>query len=112
MVARHVMPPGAKADEEQLLKIVADQVAIAVENARLYEGVTRRAAEQESLVEAGRLLTGTLKVSEVHLRLSKLVRTAPGAEDIRIQIAGGRLGSFRVGWLLSALLMLYKTAVS
>src|SRR6266704_102545 len=31
MVARHVMPPGAKADEEQLLKIVADQVSIAVE---------------------------------------------------------------------------------
>src|SRR5439155_11568188 len=39
MVARHVMPPGAKADEEQLLKIVADQVAIAGENARLYERV-------------------------------------------------------------------------
>jgi CheY-like chemotaxis protein len=39
MIARHVLPPGAKADEEQLLKIVADQVAIAVENARLYEGV-------------------------------------------------------------------------
>src|SRR3989475_720687 len=72
MVARHVMPPGAKADEEQLLKIVADQVAIAVENARLYERVTRRAAEQESLVEAGRLLTGTLQVSEVLQRLSEL----------------------------------------
>src|SRR4029434_3642946 len=41
MIARHVLPPGAKADEEQLLKIVADQVAIAVENARLYEGVMR-----------------------------------------------------------------------
>src|SRR5438876_3219440 len=74
MVARHVMPPGAKADEEQLLKIVADQVAIAVENARLYERVTRRAAEQESLVEAGRLLTGTLQVSEVLQRLSEILR--------------------------------------
>ena len=31
MIARHVLPPGAKADEEQLLKIVADQVAIAAE---------------------------------------------------------------------------------
>src|SRR2546427_4301231 len=64
MVARHVMPPGAKADEEQLLKIVADRVAIAVENARLYERVMRRAAAQESLVEAGRLLTGTLRSEE------------------------------------------------
>src|SRR5262249_59855403 len=52
MIARHILPPGAKADEEQLLKIVADQVAIAAENARLYEGVMRRAAEQESLVES------------------------------------------------------------
>src|SRR5438132_1329953 len=84
MVARHVMPPGAKADEEQLLKIVADQVAIAVENARLYERVTRRAAEQESLVEAGRLLTGTLQVSEVLQRLSELVRARLGADVVRI----------------------------
>src|SRR5439155_1636268 len=44
MIARHALPPGAKADDEQLLKIVADQVAIAVENARLYEGVMRRAS--------------------------------------------------------------------
>src|SRR5438093_378079 len=73
MIARHVLPPGAKADEEQLLKIVADQVAIAAENARLYEGVMRRAAEQESLVESGRLLAGTLQVSEVLHRLSELV---------------------------------------
>src|SRR5206468_583398 len=82
----HVLPPGAKADEEQLLKIVADQVAIAAENARLYEGVMRRAAEQESLVESGRLLTGTLQVSEVLSRLSELVRSRFGADVARILI--------------------------
>src|SRR5438094_4615923 len=86
MIARHVLPPGAKADEEQLLKIVADQVAIAAENARLYEGVMRRAAEQESLVESGRLLTGTLQVSEVLSRLSELVRSRFGADVARILI--------------------------
>src|SRR5213594_2862661 len=96
MVARHVLPPGAKADEEQLLKIVADQVAIAVENARLYEGVTRRAAEQESLVEAGRLLTGTLQVSEVLHRLSELVRARLGADVVRILIAEDTPGHFRL----------------
>src|SRR5437773_2342776 len=96
MVARHVMPPGAKADEEQLLKIVADQVAIAVENARLYERVTRRAAEQESLVEAGRLLTGTLQVSEVLQRLSELVRARLGADVVRILIAEDAPGHFRL----------------
>jgi signal transduction histidine kinase/CheY-like chemotaxis protein len=97
MIARHVLPPGAKADEEQLLKIVADQVAIAVENARLYEGVMRRAAEQESLVEAGRLLTGTLQVSEVLHRLSELVRSRFGADVVRILISDDDVpGVFRL----------------
>src|SRR5881392_1633848 len=96
MVARHVMPPGAKADEEQLLKIVADRVAIAVENARLYERVMRRAAEQESLVEAGRLLTGTLQVSEVLHRLSELVRTRLSADVVRILIAEDTPGRLRL----------------
>src|SRR5947209_17090117 len=96
MIARHVMPPGAKADEEQLLKIVADQVAIAVENARLYERVTRRAGEQASLVEAGRLLTGTLQVSEVLQRLSELVRTRLGADVVRILLRDEAPGEFRL----------------
>src|SRR2546428_9263005 len=96
MVARHVMPPGAKADEEQLLKIVADRVAIAVENARLYERVMRRAAAQESLVEAGRLLTGTLQVSEVLHRLSELVRTRLSADVVRILIAKDTPGRLRL----------------
>src|SRR5881628_2426390 len=96
MTARHVLPPGAKADEEQLLKIVADQVAIAAENARLYEGVMRRAAEQESLVESGRLLTGTLQVSEVLHRLSELVRSRFGADVARILIRDDAPGIFRL----------------
>jgi len=96
MVARHAMPAGAKADEEQLLKIVADQVAIAVENARLYEGVMRRAAEQESLVEAGRLLAGTLQVSGILHRLSELVRARLSADVVRILIAEDTPGRFRL----------------
>jgi signal transduction histidine kinase/CheY-like chemotaxis protein len=96
MVARHVMPAGAKSDEEQLLKIVADQVAIAVENARLYERVMRRAAEQESLVEAGRLLAETLQVSEVLHRLSELVRTRLSADVVRILIAEDTASAFRL----------------
>lgn len=59
MVVRNVVPTGAKGDEEQLLKIVASQVAIAVENARLYEGVKRQMAElqhtQAQLIHAAKL---------------------------------------------------------
>src|SRR5205823_12854158 len=84
MTARHVLPPGAKADEEQLLNIVANQVAIAVENARLYDGVVARAAEQQSLVEAGHLLASTLKVEEVLQRFTELVRTRLRVDVVRI----------------------------
>src|SRR2546422_507606 len=84
MTARLVLPPGAKADEEQLLNIVANQVAIAVENSRLYDGVVRRAAEQQSLVEAGHLLASTLKVEEVLQRFTELVRTRLRVDVVRI----------------------------
>ena len=84
MIARNVLPPGAKADEEQLLNIVANQVAIAVENSRLYEGVVRRAAEQESLVEAGHLLASSLQMSEVLQRFTELFRTRLGVDVVRI----------------------------
>jgi signal transduction histidine kinase len=84
MTARHVLPPGAKADEEQLLNIVANQVAIAVENARLYDGVLQRAAEQQSLVEAGHLLASSLRLRDVLQRFTELVRTRLGLDVVRI----------------------------
>jgi signal transduction histidine kinase/CheY-like chemotaxis protein len=84
MTARHVLPPGAKADEEQLLNIVANQVAIAVENARLYEGVVQRAAEQQSLVEAGHLLASSLRLTDVLQRFTELLRTRLDLDVVRI----------------------------
>ena len=84
MTVRLVLPPGAKADEEQLLNIVANQVAIAVENSRLYDGVLRRASEQESLVEAGHLLAGSLQVKEVLQRFTELVRLRLNVDVVRI----------------------------
>jgi signal transduction histidine kinase len=59
MTARTFTSAGTKADHEQLLKIVASQVAIAVENARLYDGVTRKMGElretQAQLIQAAKL---------------------------------------------------------
>src|SRR6267142_354752 len=89
MTARHVLPPGAKADEEQLLNIVANQVAIAVENARLYDGVVARAAEQQSLVEAGHLLASSLRLTDVLQRFTELVRTRIGLDVVRIWLQEG-----------------------
>src|SRR5499427_833501 len=87
MIARHVLPPGAKADEEQLLKIVADQVAIAVENARLYEGVMRLHKEtQERLRHTATLLavsqdaSATLELNEILRRTTRAMVRALGAD--------------------------------
>ena len=95
MTARHVLPPGAKADEEQLLNIVANQVAIAVENARLYDGVVARAAEQQSLVEAGHLLASSLRLTDVLQRFTELVRTRIGLDVVRIWLQEGP-GDYRL----------------
>ena len=84
MTVRHLLPAGAKADEEQLLNIVANQVAIAVENARLFQGVAQRAAEQRSLVEAGHLLASTLRLSDVLQRFTELVRSRINLDVVRI----------------------------
>jgi signal transduction histidine kinase len=59
LTARSLVSPATKADDEQVLKIVASQVAIAVENARLYEGVKGKVVElqetQAQLVQAAKL---------------------------------------------------------
>jgi signal transduction histidine kinase/CheY-like chemotaxis protein len=95
MTARHILPPGAKADEEQLLNIVANQVAIAVENARLFHGVAQRAAEQRSLVEAGHLLASTLRLSDVLQRFTELVRSRINLDVVRIWLPEGS-GEYRL----------------
>jgi signal transduction histidine kinase len=95
MTARHVLPPGAKADEEQLLNIVANQVAIAVENARLYGGMAQRAAEQQSLVEAGHLLASSLRLSDVLQRFTELVRARIKLDVVRIWLHEGP-GEYRL----------------
>src|SRR5260370_10387338 len=56
----------------------------------------RRAGEQESLVEAGRLLTGTVEVCEVLQRLCELVRTRLRADGGRILIHDEAPGESRV----------------
>src|SRR5262245_24462182 len=59
LTARSLVSTLTKADDEQILKVVASQVAIAVENARLYDGVKSKVVElqntQAQLVQAAKL---------------------------------------------------------
>jgi len=82
MVARHVFPPAAKADEEQLLKIVANQVAIAVENARLYEETRQRLRETETLLTVSQAVSSTLDLTETMRRVAREASRAAGADMV------------------------------
>ena len=80
--ARHALPPGAKADEEQLLKIVANQVAIAVENARLYEETRLRLGSTETLLAVSRAVGSTLDTGESMRRVAREAARALGADTV------------------------------
>jgi two-component system NtrC family sensor kinase len=82
LVARHALPPGAKADEEQLLKIVANQVAIAVENARLYEETRLRLGSTETLLAVSQALGSTLDPTETMRRVAREAARALGADTV------------------------------
>jgi signal transduction histidine kinase/DNA-binding response OmpR family regulator len=88
MVARHVLPPGgAKADEEQLLKIVANQVAIAVENARLYEETHQRLRETETLLTVAGAVSSTLDLTETTRRVARETARALGCDMVGAYLA-------------------------
>jgi PAS domain S-box-containing protein len=72
----HLLPASAKSDEQQLLKLVANQVASAVENARLYEETQRRLRQTETLLSVSQAVSSTLDIAEVARRTTRaLVRT-------------------------------------
>jgi PAS domain S-box-containing protein len=80
MTARHVVPPGAKSDEEQLLKIVANQLAIAVENARLYTETQARLRQTETLLSVSQAVGSTLSIAEAARRTTEALARALGAD--------------------------------
>jgi signal transduction histidine kinase len=65
-------------DDVPFLHLLADQVAIAIHNASLYEREKASRLLAENLYEIGRVLSGTLELSRVlHLILEYLAETVP-----------------------------------
>jgi len=57
-------------DEQLLVKQVADQLSLALENARLFQEAQRRAREMTALAEVGREISATLDLETVLERIS------------------------------------------
>ena len=102
-------PGGFSAEDEELVKLVAAQAAVAVENARLYESATRWSQQLESLNEIGLALVGELELDRLldlvasslrellHARLV-LIALPFGSDRIRVEAAAGQGSGDLVGW--------------
>ncbi len=68
-------------EDRAIFEMLGSQVAIAIENARLFDQTSRRLNELESLTKAGEALTGTLELNPL---LENILRAAcqaiPAAE--------------------------------
>lgn len=89
---------GAFDENDRLsIEIMADQIAVSIENAHLYEQIRRRALEQGTLREAALAMSTTLERDEVVERiLTQLQQVVPYdtasvqlLEDGRLEIVGG-----------------------
>ena len=76
-------------DDIRLLQTLADQAALALDNARLHEETRRRLRDTEVLVATGRTLSGSLDLTETMRRLARVVREAFDADMVGAYLADG-----------------------
>ena len=82
-------PDGFTDDDAGMLSGLADQIAIAIRNAQLYEVEQRRRKFAELLEQAGRELTRSLDMSEVPGRILSLMRTLVPYERGMVMLQAG-----------------------
>ncbi len=83
-------------DELRVLTLLADQAAIAVENARLYEETERRLKESQTLQEISRLVNSSLEPGQIFQTVVEKLASAFGFDMVSIytmEQEGLRLGA-------------------
>jgi GAF domain-containing protein len=71
-------------EEIQLAEAFADQAALAMENARLFEEATQRRHEAEELANVAQTLTGSLDLSAVGARIAEAVHRLFGVAAVAV----------------------------
>lgn len=100
------------AEDEELVTLLAQQAAVAIENARLYESATRWLKQLESLTEVGNALAGETELAPLLELIASRLRDLIGSElvvialpvaggDLRIEAAVGPGGADLIGTLLA-----------
>jgi two-component system, NarL family, sensor histidine kinase DevS len=82
-------------DDEELVKVLAAQAAVAVENARLYESATRWSRQLESLNEIGNALASEVELPALLELIATRLRELVGSRLVLIALPYGR-GRLRV----------------
>jgi signal transduction histidine kinase/putative methionine-R-sulfoxide reductase with GAF domain/ActR/RegA family two-component response regulator len=73
-------------DEQRLVEQVADQLSLALENARLFQAERQRASELDRLVELSRLISQNLELEEVYTVAQRIIGQLMPAEAFFINL--------------------------
>jgi PAS domain S-box-containing protein len=92
----HPEPNGFSEEHLDLLLSIANQAAIAVENARLYEKVTERMREATALFKVSNQLVRTLNLDQILERVLDILQRAFGYHDCAILVIGEETGELEV----------------
>jgi signal transduction histidine kinase len=76
-------------EDEDVVKLLAAQAAVAIENARLYESATRWLHQLESLNEIGNALVGEIELSRLLSLICARLRELVGARLVMIMVPDG-----------------------
>jgi GAF domain-containing protein/ActR/RegA family two-component response regulator/HAMP domain-containing protein len=85
------------AREVNLLSALADQAAIAIENARLFQAAEQRAREIAAIHEAGRAIAGSLDLKTTLTRIAESTHRLAGAARSFIWLVDPEDGSLEAG---------------
>jgi signal transduction histidine kinase len=76
---------------------LADQAAIAIENARLFEAEQRRAEQFRVISQVGRHITSILDIDQMLVQVVQSIQQAFGYEHVAIALIEGDYAEYKVG---------------